>query len=67
MKRIISTIFYAHRSEDDLQLLCFSAHAVEAVPAVLQLFYNCFSALGGRRAGVCVSADSAGRCNNFLV
>ena len=36
-------------------------------------FYNCFSALGGRRAGVCVSADSAaekavhswaiGRCN----
>ena len=22
-------------------------------------FYNCFSALGGRRAGVCISADSA--------
>ena len=37
----------------------FSAHAVEAVTAALKLFYNCFSALGGRRAGVCISADSA--------
>ena len=30
-------------------------------------FYNCFSALGGRRAGVCVSADSAaGKADAFF-
>ena len=32
---------------------------MEAVPAALKLFYNCFSALGGRHAGGSVSADSA--------